>query len=122
MRSQHTRGGPFLKNKNERWCEMIISRGRTCKIDISDIPTITTRAFGGKRRWAVVMLRGKPYVREPFMTRGALFMHTLIANPPDGMVVHHKNGNTMDNRKSNLEVMSRSAHSALHLNIRCGKI
>lgn len=31
-----------------------------------------------------------------------------------GMVVHHKDGNKSNFRKSNLQVMSRSSHSRLH--------
>lgn len=33
---------------------------------------------------------------------------------PKGHVVHHKNGNKLDNRSSNLTSMTRSAHTALH--------
>ena len=31
-----------------------------------------------------------------------------------GRVVHHKDGNRRNNRRSNLQVMSRSSHSRLH--------
>ena len=31
-----------------------------------------------------------------------------------GRVVHHKDGNKLNNRRSNLRVMSRSSHSKLH--------
>lgn len=36
--------------------------------------------------------------------RDVVWMHRLIANPPDGMVVDHINGNEMDNRRDNLRV------------------
>lgn len=31
-------------------------------------------------------------------------MHRMIMNPPDGMVVDHRNGDTLDNRRENLRV------------------
>lgn len=33
-------------------------------------------------------------------------IHRIIMEPPDNMVVHHKNHNTLDNRKSNLEIIT----------------
>ena len=32
-----------------------------------------------------------------------------------GFVVHHRDGNKRNNRRSNLQVMKRSSHSRLHL-------
>jgi len=43
-------------------------------------------------------------------------MHRLIARTPFGMVCHHVNGNTLDNRRCNLENMSKKAHTLLHAN------
>ncbi len=34
-------------------------------------------------------------------------MHRLIAQPPEGMEVDHVNGDSLDNRRSNLRVVSR---------------
>ena len=31
-----------------------------------------------------------------------------------GYVVHHRDGNKLNNRRSNLQVMKRSSHSSLH--------
>ena len=36
--------------------------------------------------------------------RTKLYMHRFIMDCPSGMVVHHINGDTLDNRRSNLEV------------------
>jgi hypothetical protein len=32
------------------------------------------------------------------------FLHKFIMNPPDGMDVDHKDGNTLDNRRGNLRI------------------
>jgi len=41
-------------------------------------------------------------------------MHRLIASPPPKMIVHHKNGNRLDNQRANLEVMTNGEHVMLH--------
>lgn len=40
-------------------------------------------------------------------------LHRLIMNNPEGMDVHHKNGNTLDNRKENLQIMTKLEHARL---------
>jgi len=40
-------------------------------------------------------------------------MHRLIAKTPLGMVCHHINGNSLDNRRSNLVNLSREDHDSL---------
>lgn len=37
-----------------------------------------------------------------------IYLHRLIMNCPEGMVVDHINGDTLDNRKVNLRVCTRS--------------
>ena len=42
----------------------------------------------------------------------SILMHRLIMGADDSnMVVHHKNGNTLDNRRTNLVVQRRSQHT-----------
>jgi len=45
-----------------------------------------------------------------------LNMHRLIARTPFGMVCHHVNGNTLDNRRCNLINMTKKAHNQYHAN------
>lgn len=41
-------------------------------------------------------------------------IHRTLMSPPTVMDVHHINGNKLDNRRSNLLMMTRSEHTSLH--------
>jgi hypothetical protein len=43
-----------------------------------------------------------------------IYMHQEIMRPVPGMTVHHINGNGLDNRRCNLEVVSQAQHAARH--------
>ncbi len=45
-----------------------------------------------------------------------------VINCPEGMVVHHKNGDWRDNSPSNLQVITQSEHVAIHNRQRKGSI
>lgn len=51
-----------------------------------------------------------PDGRRQKRTRG-LYLHSLIMNVPKGMVTDHISGNTLDNRKENLRVVTYAANS-----------
>ena len=44
-------------------------------------------------------------------SRKHLFLHTLVMNPPNGMIIDHINHNTYDNRKKNLRIVTFSQNS-----------
>lgn len=45
------------------------------------------------------------------------YEHRVVANAPDGMLVHHVNGDRLDNRPENLQVIGLSDHQKHHQNL-----
>lgn len=45
--------------------------------------------------------------------KGFIKMHREIMNPDEKMIVHHINGNTLDNRKSNLQILPLKEHASM---------
>ena len=69
--------------------------------------------------WDVVRCRSSWYARTHFKTKllpRQIYMHRLVAKTPSDQVTHHKNRNSLDNRRCNLVNMSRQAHHRLHEN------
>jgi hypothetical protein len=48
-------------------------------------------------------------------TKGWEYEHRLVAQTPEGLETHHKNGDTGDNRPENLQPMTRGEHARAHL-------
>jgi hypothetical protein len=76
--------------------------GHDILADDADAPLLdqfgwyTVKGHGG-RRYA--------HARLPASEGGGrVLMHRLLMQPGDGMVVHHKNNDGLDNRRSNLEI------------------
>lgn len=44
-------------------------------------------------------------------TKQRIKMHRLLMSPPAGLIVHHKNNNGLDNRRSNLQVTSQRVNT-----------
>lgn len=45
------------------------------------------------------------------ITDSLQYLHRILTNAPAGLHVHHKNHNTLDNRKQNLEVLTPKEHA-----------
>ena len=57
--------------------------------------------------WKVGGISGQLY---PYNANEKIRLHRAIMGNPKGMDVHHINGNTLDNRKCNLQVLSPEEH------------
>ena len=51
------------------------------------------------------------YAKTTKSGRSLLMHHAVLGKPPSGKVIHHKNGNGLDNRRINLEVVTQQKNS-----------
>ena len=88
--------------------EIPLTRGLVALVDDEDAEWL------GQWRWTVLIQPGKKYVWRYFRQnerRVAVRMHRLILSPPAGMLVDHRNGNGLDNRRSNLRIATFSQNN-----------
>lgn len=70
-------------------------------------------------KWRAVKSRRAYYAKTTVgvgIKQCDLSMHRMVAHTPFGMVCHHRNRNSLDNRLSNLTNMTRQDHDMLHKN------
>ena len=70
-------------------------------------------------KWHVVKYHRSYYARSTIRQDGkahSVSMHRLLGKTPAAQICHHRNRNTLDNRRSNLLNMSKKEHHFLHLN------
>lgn len=93
-----------------------ITRGLETLIDEEDVAEL------GKYNWCWNPFRKTcGYVSRTANSKAA-FMHRQIMNAPRGMVVDHINGNSLDNRKSNLRICTHRENSQNTYKHRSGKL
>ncbi len=66
--------------------------------------------------WKAIKSRGGFYAVKTSKRNGkhkTEYLHRLIAKPAAGYEVHHINGNTLDNRKMNLQIATPQIHKEL---------
>lgn len=69
-------------------------------------------------KWYIIKQHGLPYAARKVTTNGKIHwvrMHRQIMHTPKGQVVHHKNRNTLDNRKINLVNVTDQVHKEIHI-------
>lgn len=80
-----------------------LSQGKFAIIDEADFPEISSYKWYFHQGRAV----RKPKTIDKKRT-GFIWMHREIAKPDDDKVIDHINGNTLDNRRENLRICTRS--------------
>jgi hypothetical protein len=83
--------------------EVAIPDGLTCWVDPEDVSLIAGHV------WHAHKTHGKIYARSGH--RGGPFMHNVIMGEQPGMKVDHKDGNGLNNRRSNLRWATQSQNS-----------
>jgi hypothetical protein len=71
-------------------------------VDAEDYPSLAGRD------WTTTTSSGHLYAR----TRAGTLMHREIMQAPAGLVVHHQNSDTLDNRRANLIVLTPTQHQS----------
>lgn len=75
-----------------------LNRGMTALFDVEHVDLI------GRSNWSMLNCKGGPYARSQSKRLTNQLMHRALTGVPTGMVVDHKNHDTLDNRSPNLRV------------------
>jgi hypothetical protein len=107
----------YRKIENDTVIEIKLTQGYVTQIDAEDFHRIrhikwfAHKNLDDKGNVKDVYVWGKPSAtasgtkrKGVRMDRKTILLHRLLVNCPDGMQVDHRDGKTLDNRKSNLEI------------------
>lgn len=86
--------------------EIELTKGKKSIIDDDDFDLISAYKWHAAGRYAGTQLWDAAAKKRTY-----LMMHNLIINPPKGQVVDHINGDSLDNRRSNLRIASNQQNS-----------
>ena len=89
-----------------------LTDGHEAIIDLADVP------FVGRWNWYNMTLNGTHFaVRRATINgkRRHLRMHRALLNPPQHMIVLHIDGDTLNNRRSNLRLMTQRENALMNV-------
>ena len=105
---------PYYCKTRQSWV-IPLTQGRETLVDADDAEVF------GKRNWCWIPDKNSVgYVVAP--GNGSIYLHRLITNAPNGMVVDHINGNQLDNRKSNLRICTNRENQQNRYTHRSGRL
>jgi hypothetical protein len=84
-----------------------LTKGHEAVIDAADLPLVEGRL------WHVTICPSSIYAvnSDRGARSGRVFLHRLIMAPPDGMMVDHINGDSLDCRRSNMRLATRAQNN-----------
>lgn len=88
-----------------------LANGKSAIVDIEDLERLS------KYKWHVHRYGNTYYAARVVRSKNSTFhvyMHRQIMHCPRGKVVHHLNGNGLDNRKENLLICTKQEHNFFH--------
>jgi hypothetical protein len=101
-----------ISTTNDTVCIVELTQGRQTIVSPEDFDLVAQHRWYGffnttsKRWYAYADIKNADGKAE------RVYMHRLIMNAPRGLDVDHANGNSLDNRRSNLRLASRSQNQA----------
>lgn len=95
--------------RKETYAEIIIRskiKGtKIVKVDLEDVERLS------KHSWCIGMIKDNYFKINANINSKIVSIHRFIMNCPEDMVVDHINGDTLDNRKSNLRICTQQENS-----------
>lgn len=90
-----------------------LTRGMYAKVDIEDFDRINTHSWRAMLNRNTGCYYAATNLKIDGRNRSSFGMHTMVMNPSPGMEVDHRNrSETLDNRKENLRLATRSQNQA----------
>ena len=85
---------------------IILTKGKTTLIDAADLPKVN------HLRWhASEQAKDKFYAKTQSQAKN-IFLHRFLTDCPQGLYVDHINGDSLDNRRENLRIVTQSQNIA----------
>lgn len=95
---------------------IVLTKGYVAIVDDDDFAALSankwTAVVTGKKTKRVYAYRRTGWDNTKRRYTGVVYMHRVIVATPDGFDVDHINGDTLDNRRSNLRTATRSQNLA----------
>lgn len=94
-----------------KYSTMYLSAGKACTVDTEDLD------FLSQWKWFAKKSSSRWYATRKWITETKVHferMHRVLAKTPPHLVCHHINGNSLDNRKCNLQNLTRGEHDIIH--------